>query len=60
MRPRTFGKIAFAVLTVVCLLVALIYALASPDQTEIYKSLRGITYGIMALTFATLYRYVED
>jgi hypothetical protein len=60
MRPRTFGKIAFAVLTVVCLLVALIYALESPDQAELYKSLRGITYAIMALTFATLYRYVED
>jgi len=60
MRPRTLGKIAIAVLTVVCLLAALIYALESPETADIYKSIRGVTYAIMALTFATLYRYVED
>ena len=60
MRPRTLGKIVFATLAVICLLVALIYALASPDLEHLYKSLRGITYAVMALTFATIYRYFED
>jgi hypothetical protein len=60
MRPRTVGKIVVIVLTFVLLLAALIYALESPEQQDVYKSLRGITLAVMALTFATLYRYVED
>jgi len=61
MRPRTLGKIVVAVATVSLLIVALIYALESPNETrEMYKAFRGITYSIMALTFATLYRYFED
>ncbi len=61
MRPRTLGKIAIGVLTVVCLLTALIYALHSPEAPDkYYKMWRGLTFAIMALTFATLWRYVED
>jgi len=43
-----------------CVIVALIYALASPGAERIYKSFRAITYAIFALTFAVLYRYFED
>ncbi len=60
MRPRILGRIIVGVLIVVCLLVALIYASEDPQPDEIYKSLRGITYALMALTFATCYRYFED
>lgn len=61
MRPRTLGKIVIAVLTFVALATAFLYALASPRETaEMYKAFRGITYAVMALTFATLYRYFED
>ena len=60
MRPRTLGKTLVAVLVVVCLLIAFIYALESPGEAELYKSLRAITYAIMGLTFATVYRYFED
>jgi hypothetical protein len=60
MRPRTLGKILVAVLVVICLLVAFIYALESPKDVDLYKSLRAITYAIMGLTFATVYRYFED
>ncbi len=59
MRPRTLGKIVFAVLTVMSLIVALIFAIGV-DEDALYKGYRAITYAIMALTFATLYRYVED
>ena len=61
MRPRTLGKIVVATLTVIALIMAFLGALASPSETgEMYRALRGITYGSMALTFATLYRYFED
>lgn len=61
MRPRTMGKIAVAVFCVLCILTALIYASKSIDTTdELYKSIRGVTYAILSLTFATLYRYFED
>lgn len=60
MRPRTLGKIVIGVLTAVCLLVALVFALESPEQADMYKSFRAVTYAIMALTFATLLRYFED
>ena len=60
MRPRTLGKIVIAVLMVACLIVAVIYASESPSTEHFYKSLRGLTYAVMALTFATIYRYFED
>ena len=61
MRPRTLGKIVVAVLTFCALVTAFAFALSSPKETaDIYKSFRAITYAIMALTFATLYRYFED
>jgi hypothetical protein len=60
MRPRSLGKIVVGTLCVVCILTALIYAIHSPPLEDIYRSLRGITYGVLALTFATLYRYFED
>jgi len=59
LRPRTLGKIVIATLVVICLLTALIFALEAGEK-EIYKGVRAITYSIMALTFATLYRYFED
>ena len=58
MRPRTLGKIVIAVMMVVCLLTAMIYALKHPDDT--YELARAITFAIMALVFATVYRYFED
>ncbi len=60
MRPRTFGKIVIVVLIVAAVLTAVIFALESPEQEEFYKSFRAVTYAILALTFATIYRYFED
>jgi len=60
MRPRNLGKITVSVLMVVCILVAFIYALQHPEPDKIYKSIRAITYAVLALTFATIYRYFED
>jgi hypothetical protein len=61
MRPRTLGKIIVGTLTFTSLCMAFLYALAHPhDPGEAYLAMRGITYGVMALTFATLYRYFED
>ena len=61
MRPRTLGRIVVATLAVIALIMAFLAALASPTETrEMYRALRGVTYGLMALTFATLYRYFED
>ncbi|MFW6189956.1 MAG: hypothetical protein ACOC7T_05935 [Planctomycetota bacterium] len=59
MRPRTFGKIVMAVLTAVCVLVALLFAL-EVDEEAIYKGYRAATYAVLSLTFATLIRYFED
>jgi hypothetical protein len=59
MRPRALGKITIIVLMIVCMLVAVIFALEA-DSEHLYKGLRGITYSVLALTFATLYRYLED
>ena len=61
MRPRTLGKIVIVVLMVICMMVAVIYALESPEDTaKLYKCLRGVTFSVLALAFATLYRYFED
>ena len=60
LRPRTLGKIVIAVLMVCFLLVALIYALKSPEPKEIYHSYRAITFAVMALAFAKIYEYFED
>jgi hypothetical protein len=61
MRPRTLGKIVVGILTFCALFMAFLYALARPQDTrEMYMAFRGITYAVMALTFATLYRYFED
>ena len=60
MRPRTLGKIVFGTLIAVCLITAFIYALASPTPDHLYKSIRGVTYSLMAITFALIYRYFED
>jgi len=60
MRPRTLGKIVIGILTFCALFMAFLYVLASPDTREMYKAFRGVTYSVMALTFATLYRYFED
>ncbi|MHC4479638.1 MAG: hypothetical protein ACYS1C_01510 [Planctomycetota bacterium] len=59
LRPRAFGKITIAVLLIVCLLVSLLFAIEA-DSGDTYKAFRAITYAIMALTFATVYRYFED
>jgi hypothetical protein len=59
LRPRTLGKIVVAILLICCLLVALLFAL-EVKEAELYKGARAITYAIMALTFATVYRYFED
>jgi len=60
MRPRSLGKIVVGALIVSCMLVAFIYASEDPDTAAIYKSIRAVTYAIMGLTFATVYRYFED
>ena len=59
MRPRTLGKIIIAVLTAVFLLIALIFAI-EVDEEAMYKGYRAITYAVLSLTAATLYRYFED
>jgi hypothetical protein len=59
LRPRTVGKITILVLMLLSLAVSLLFALEVDGET-LYKGHRAITYAIMALTFATLYRYVED
>jgi hypothetical protein len=59
LRPRILGRIVVAVLMLCCLLVALLFAL-EVGEGELYKGARAITYAIMALTFATVYRYFED
>jgi len=58
-RPRTLGKIAIGVLIVMALLVSFIFIL-EVDNDSLYKGYRAVTYAIMALTFATIYRYFED
>lgn len=61
MRPRTLGKLVIAILTFCALFMAFYCALGSPHEPgEMYVAFRGITYAVMALTFATLYRYFED
>jgi hypothetical protein len=61
MRPRTLGKIVIGILTFTALFMAFLYAMASPHDTrDMFQAFRGITYAVMALTFATLYRYFED
>ena len=59
MRPRTLGKIVVAVLMVCALLVAILFALGV-DTENLHKGYRAVTYAIIALTFAVLYRYFED
>ena len=59
LRPRTLGKIAVGVLVFCCLTTAFLFALEVNEDT-LYKGFRSITYAIMGLTFATLYRYFED
>lgn len=59
LRPRTLGKIGIGVLVFCCLATAFLFAL-EVSKDELYKGMRAITYAVMALTFATLYRYFED
>jgi hypothetical protein len=59
LRPRTLGKIVIGVLIVCSLMVAMLFALEVKNDT-FYKGFRAITYAIMGLTFATIYRYFED
>jgi hypothetical protein len=59
LRPRTLGKIVIGVLIVCALMASLIFAFEVKDDT-VYKGYRAVTYAIMALTFATIYRYFED
>jgi hypothetical protein len=60
MRPRALFRIIVGLCTAAALITALIFAVQSPHEEQIYRSFRAITYAIMALTFATLYRYFED
>ena len=59
LRPRTLGKITVVVLMLAALITAWLFALEVKELT-LYKGFRAITYAIMALTFATIYRYFED
>ncbi len=59
LRPRSLGKIAIAVLIICCVLIAVLFAI-EVSRDDLYKGARSITYAILALTFATLYRYLED
>ena len=60
MRPRTVWRIVIGVLIVVFALLCLIYALDCNAQSEEWKGLRGIGFGLLALTAAVSYRYFED
>lgn len=59
MRPRTLGKIVVGVLLLCSLLTALLYAIAVHESTP-YDGARAVTYAVIALTLATVYRYFED
>jgi hypothetical protein len=59
LRPRTLGKIVVGVMIVCCLMVALLFAIEVRSDS-VYKGYRAVTYAIMGLTFATIYRYFED
>ncbi len=62
MRPRTLGKIVIGVFCVMALLTALIYAVThGGDQLEeVHRIGKALTFAVMAVTFAVLYRYFED
>ena len=60
LRPRTLGKIVIGVLMLVAMLTAWLFALEMDKTEELYKGFRAITYAIIGLTFATIYRYFED
>jgi hypothetical protein len=60
LRPRTLGKIVIGVLMLAAMLTAWLFALEMDKTEELYKGFRAITYAIIALTFATIYRYFED
>jgi hypothetical protein len=60
LRPRTLGKIVLGVAVFCCLATAFLFALGVKNEETYYKGFRAITYAIMGLTFATLYRYFED
>ena len=60
MRPRTVWRIVIGVLIVVFALLCLIYALDCNSAQDEWKGLRGIGFGLLALTSAVSYRYFED
>ena len=60
LRPRTLGKIVIAILIVAALATSFLFVLETGGTDELYKGARAITYAIIALTFATVYRYFED
>jgi len=60
MRPRTVGKIVMAVLTVLFVTLAFIYALNTDKNEDLYHGFRAVCAAILALTAATCYRYFED
>ncbi len=59
LRPRTLGKIVVGVLTLCCMVTSLLYAISVHEAT-LYYGARAITYALLALTLATVYRYFED
>ncbi len=60
LRPRTRGKSVIAILIVASLATSFLSVLETGGADELYKGARAITYAIIALTFATVYRYFED
>lgn len=60
MRPRTAGKVALAVLTILFVLLSIIYALGIRDPEKMYRGVAALTFAFTALTCAISYRYFED
>lgn len=60
MKKRLTGRIVTSVLTVVFGLLCIIYAYRCDDMQSLDSGLRAISWGILALTSATFFRYFED
>lgn len=60
MGKRVTGRIVMSVLTVLFGLLCVIYAIRCSDMDSLDSGLRAFSWGILALTSATFYRYFED
>ena len=61
MRPRTIGKIVIGVLIFLSVAIAIDKGIRTPDtELEYWKHFHAVTFAVLSVTFAILYRYFED